>query len=59
MELNVTLARTLLLYDIQLAPESACCARTPHGGRCEYKMKSWAVMAREGPIVQFRRARST
>lgn len=56
MELNVTLARTLFLYDLRLAPGAPCCSKTPVGEECEYSMKAWAIMAREGPVVQFRKA---
>jgi hypothetical protein len=54
MELEITLARMLFLYDIKLAPNSPCCAKTPAGESCDFKMKAWIVSAVEGPFVQFR-----
>lgn len=54
MELEITLARILFLYDIKLAPESPCCAKTPPGESCQFKMKSWMVATVDGPVVQFR-----
>lgn len=56
LELNVTLARTLFLYDLRLVPGAACCSRQTLGEDCEYSTKAWSVMAGEGPVVQFRRA---
>lgn len=57
LELNVMLARTLFLYDLRLASGAPCCSRRGPGQECEYSMKAWSVMAGEGPVVQFRRAR--
>ncbi|BCS27712.1 cytochrome P450 [Aspergillus puulaauensis] len=57
LELNVMLARTLFLYDLRLAPGAPCCSRRVPGQECGYSMKAWSVMAGEGPVVQFRRAR--
>lgn len=57
MELSITLARTLFLYDIRLADGAPCCANRVVGEKCSYNTKAWAIMAREGPVVQFRRAR--
>jgi hypothetical protein len=54
MELEITLARTLFPYDVKLAPDSPCCAKTPAGESCDFKMKAWIVSAVEGPFVQFK-----
>jgi hypothetical protein len=55
MELEITLARMLFLYDIKLAPNSPCCAKQkPTSESCDFKMKAWIVSAVEGPWVQFR-----
>ncbi|KAM0720747.1 hypothetical protein Q7P37_004884 [Cladosporium fusiforme] len=54
MELEITLARILFLYDIKLAPESPCCANKGAGESCEVKMKSWMVATVDGPLMQFK-----
>jgi len=54
MELEITLARTLFLYDIKLAAGSPCCMETPASESCDFKMKAWMVSAVEGPFVQFK-----
>lgn len=51
-ELNLTLARAIFRYDMQLAPDARCC-----GGKrddCDFRLKGWATSAVEGPWVQFR-----
>lgn len=58
MELDITIARILFRYDVRLAPEAPCCAKTPVGKKCQYKMKAWMVAAVDGPVAQFKRRKS-
>ena len=58
MEIDITIARILFRYDVRLAPGALCCAKTPAGEKCQYKMKAWMVSAVEGPIAQFKRRKS-
>lgn len=48
LELNVTLARTLFIYDIQLPPEADCCEVGTTGEICDYSIKGWAIAFGEG-----------
>lgn len=54
----MTVARILFRYDVRLAPESKCCAKTPMGEKCQYKMMAWMVSAVDGPVAQFKRRKS-
>jgi hypothetical protein len=54
IRLEITLARILFPYDVKLTPDSPCCAKTPAGESCGFKMKAWIVSAVEGPFVQFK-----
>ena len=58
MEIDMTVARILFRYDVRLAPESKCCAKTPMGEKCQYKMMAWMVSAVDGPVAQFKRRKS-
>ncbi|OJI89978.1 hypothetical protein ASPTUDRAFT_112521 [Aspergillus tubingensis CBS 134.48] len=54
-ELTVTIARTLFVYDAQLAPGSPCCQqKTSERKECQYELKSWVTSSVDGPLVQFR-----
>ncbi|PLB46346.1 cytochrome P450 monooxygenase [Aspergillus steynii IBT 23096] len=52
IELNVSVARAIFLYDMRLAPEAPCCGG--QSTRCDYGFKGWMTSAVEGPLVQFR-----
>ena len=52
MELELSIARALWLYDIRLAPGTEHIGVGSHG---EYKIKDNFVVGKEGPILQFRR----
>jgi hypothetical protein len=57
MEIDITIARILFRYDVRLATEAQCCAKTRIGEKCQYKMMAWMVSAVNGPVVQFKRRR--
>ena len=52
MELEISIARILWLYDIRNAPGTEELGKGPQG---EYKIKKNFVVGKEGPILQFRR----
>ncbi|KAH7134111.1 cytochrome P450 monooxygenase [Dactylonectria macrodidyma] len=61
MELMVTFARTLYLYDMRLGPshihgKSGCTARSGSPYTFDYQIKGWVTSGRQGPVVQFRPA---
>jgi cytochrome P450 len=63
MEISITLARTLYMYDMRLSPKHAhkpsegCISPTKKGHGFEYLLKGWMTSARLGPRAQFRRVR--
>jgi cytochrome P450 len=60
MELSITVARTLYLYDMKLDTShshgiSDGCMRGSEGPETfEYRLKGWMTSGREGPLVQFK-----
>lgn len=60
MELSITVARTLYLYDMKLDTShshgiSDGCMRGSGGPETfEYRLKGWMTSGREGPLVQFK-----
>jgi cytochrome P450 len=60
MELSITVARTLYLYDMKLDTShshgiSDGCIRGSGGPETfEYRLKGWMTSGREGPLVQFK-----
>jgi cytochrome P450 len=55
MELAVTVAKTLFVYDMRLTDDCPC-QREDLGGRaCEFPLKSYATAFVDGPVVQVRR----
>ncbi|KAH6876811.1 cytochrome P450 monooxygenase [Thelonectria olida] len=63
MELTITVARTLYLYDMKLDPrhshgKSDGCVGCPgKPDTFEYRLKGWMTSGREGPLVQFKPVR--
>jgi cytochrome P450 len=57
MELRTVLARALWSYDMRMAPDAPCCARTPAGQPCDPCMGSFvaATLPEGGPMAQFRK----
>jgi len=57
MEMRTVFARALWTYDVRLAPDATCCAKTPLGQVCEPKMASHiaAMLPGSGPMAQFKK----
>lgn len=62
MELTMTVARTLYLYDVKLDPKhihgisDGCVECREKPGTFEYRLKGWMTSGREGPLVHFKSA---
>lgn len=56
LELTVVLARTLLFYDMRLAPGAKCCATNTGAKKCEYPFKVWTIaFPEQSALIQFKR----
>jgi cytochrome P450 len=57
MELRTVFARALWTYDMRMAPEAPCCAKTPAGTPCDPHMGSFiaATLPEGGPLAQFKK----
>lgn len=53
MELHVTIARMVYMYDIRLAPGKE---GVGVGMKGEYKVRDWFIVPKEGPVLQFKPA---
>ena len=54
LELYVSVARVLFMYDLRLQPGTEHVGVGPHG---EYKIKDHFIVGKEGPVLQFRPSR--
>ena len=55
MELAVTVAKTLFVYDMRLTEDCPCQREDWEGRTCEFPLKSYATAFVDGPVVQVRR----
>jgi cytochrome P450 len=56
MELAVTVAKTLFVYDMRLADGCLCQSSAPEEGRaCEFRLTGYVTGFVDGPVVQVRR----
>ncbi|QDS73397.1 hypothetical protein FKW77_007765 [Venturia effusa] len=56
MEMSVTIARLLFLYDIR-SPWSDTASYEEHGETKEYKLQDYFIADRQGPLVEFKERR--
>jgi cytochrome P450 len=55
MELAVTVAKTLFVYDMRLTDDCPCQRSFVQGQKCDFRLKSFATAFVDGPVVQVRR----
>ena len=55
MELAVTVAKTLFVYDLRLTDDCPCQRSFVQGQKCDFRLKSFATAFVDGPVVQVRR----
>jgi hypothetical protein len=55
MELAVTVAKTLFVYNLRLTEDCPCRRSFVQGQKCDFRLKSFATAFVNGPVVQVRR----